>query len=101
MSLPQFQNDDEVFGKMQNQWATYLDPLLANPANKSLLLKNVNLTACANSVNHLLARKLQGWKIVRQRAAAQVYDTQDSNPIPQLTLTLIASAPVVVDLEVF
>ncbi len=86
---------------LQNKWATILNPIIANPTNSTLILKNVNLVAGTNVINHLLGQKLQGWSIVRQRAAASIYDLQDNNQSPQLTLVLSASAPVVVDLEVF
>lgn len=85
----------------QDRWATFLNPVIDNVANQSILLQNVSLVAGNNVINHKLGRKLQGWKTVRVRAAATIYDTQDSNQTPQLTLNLFSSAPVVVDLEVF
>lgn len=84
-----------------DRWASQLDPMLANPSNNASILKSVSLAAGSNTVNHLLGRPLQGWRIVRQRALASVYDTQDSNPTPALTLSLVSSAAVTVDLEVF
>lgn len=101
-TLPQFQSDDRVFQMFQSQWASNINPVINNPTNQGILLKNVSLTAAGpNMVNHLLGRKLIGWKIVRQRAAASVYDTQDANPSPELTLSLVTSANVSVDLEVY
>jgi len=44
---------------------------------------------------------LTGWNPTRIRASATIFDTQDSNQTPQLTLNLVASANVVVDLLVF
>lgn len=87
--------------QMQVNWAQQLDPIIANPTVNNLVLQNVSLIAGTNVINHLLGRKLQGWKPTRVRAAASIYDNQDSNQTPQLTLILIASAPVVVDIEVF
>lgn len=87
--------------KMQTAWASQIDPIIANPLNKGIILKQVSLTAGSNTVNTLLGRALTGWSIVRQRAASSIYDTQDTNPTPSLTLQLVASAPVVVDIEVF
>lgn len=101
MSLAQFQSDDQIFQLMQNSWATQLNPLLANPALKSIILKNVLLVTGSNTINHKLGRKLQGWKIVRQRAAASLYDDQDANQQPALTLILVANTPVSVDIECF
>mgnify|MGYP001481484389 CR=1 FL=1 len=86
---------------LQTSWAAQLDPLLINPLNKISVLQGVQLSSGLNQVNHLLGRKLQGWFIVRQRSAATFFDSQDSNPQPQLTLALNASASVSVDLGVF
>ncbi len=101
MALPQFQTDDKDFQLMQNSWASQLNPVLANPTTKSSILKNVQLIAGTNTINHLLSRKLQGWKLVRKRAAAEIYDEQDANQSPQLTLILVSNAQVSVDIEVF
>lgn len=86
---------------MQNNWAKLIEPFLSNPPNQCSVLKSVSLLTGTNTINHKLGRKLQGWKVVRQRAAASLYDNQDSNQKPELTLILIASANVTVDLEVF
>lgn len=98
--LPKFKGGTE-FQLMQTAWAEQLDPLIRRPPNNSSILKNVALVTGANVINHGLGRPLQGWTIIRQRAGATVYDTQDSNTMPALTLQLVASAPVTVDLEVF
>lgn len=87
--------------RMQVAWAQQLDPIIINPIINNLILKNVSLIAGTNVINHLLGRNLQGWNPTRVRAAATIYDLQDSNQTPQLTLVLVASAPVVVDLSVF
>lgn len=100
-TLTQFQDDDRTFQLMQNSWAAILNPIINNPANQSVILKNVVLVTGDNTINHLLGRKLQGWKVIRQRASATLYDKQDANQMPALTLVLNASANVTVDLEVF
>lgn len=99
--LPQFQGGDTSFQMMQNTWGSILGTLLARPANNSNILQSIHLTTGSNTVNHKLGQKLQGWTIVRQRAAASIYDTQDSNQTPALTLTLVSDADVTVDIEVF
>lgn len=86
---------------MQTQWAQQLNPIIANPTVNNLILKNVSLTTGTNVINHKLGRNLQGWKPTRIRASATFYDQQDTNQTPQLTLVLISSADVIVDLEVF
>lgn len=86
---------------MQTKWAQILNVLLRNPSLNCSILAKVPLAEGSNTINHLLGRRLTGWRIVRQRAAAEIYDTQDSNPNPTQTLLLTASAAAVVDLEVF
>lgn len=97
MSLPQ----NLSLNQMANTWATQLDPIIANPMTNPTILKSIKLATGTNSINHLLSRNLQGWTISRIRASATIYDTQDTNPMPSLTLQLVASAPVVVDLVVW
>ena len=101
MALAIYKSADQNQMLMQNNWSRQLNPLLANPANQSLILKEVSLLSGSNVINHRLGQKLQGWKIVRQRAAASIYDNQDANQSPQLTLVLVSDNPVLVDIEVF
>jgi hypothetical protein len=86
---------------MQNKWATAIEPTLNAVTSKPILLKSVSLKSGSNSVNHTLGKQLVGWFIVRQRAAASIYDNQDSNQHQTLTLILVSSASAVVDLLVF
>lgn len=86
---------------MQTKWASILDPLLANPLNGISILKNITLASGINVINHKLQQPLQGWFIVRRRAACNLYDTQDSNQTPQLTLQLVSDAAASVDIGVF
>lgn len=99
--LPYFQTGNKDLTLLQNTWSAILNPVVQAEIVNSNILKSVSLVSGSNSVNHLLGRKLQGWHIVRQRAAATFYDTQDSNTMPDLTLLLTASGNVVVDILVF
>jgi hypothetical protein len=63
--LPYIQTDDDGMNQVQSTWATILNPLLSQPMAQTVLLKNVKLVAGTNSVNHTLARRLQGWQVVR------------------------------------
>lgn len=101
MVLPIFISDSQPMTLMQTRWAQQLEPLIQNPSLKTNILKNVSLVTGSNTVDHMLGRKLQGWRIVRLRANETVFDTQDSNPRTELTLLLTASGPVTIDLEVF
>lgn len=100
-ALPIYHTTSKEISMLQTNWAKQLNPVLDLPLNSGQVLQNISLLAGNNVINHLLGRKLQGWFFVRQRAAATVYDTQDNNQTPALTLTLNASAPVSVDIFVF
>jgi hypothetical protein len=101
MALPIFQTGSKDLSQMQTTWAQKLNPVIDSPISQGLLLKSVSLSSGANTINHTLGRKLQGWIVVRIRSGASIYDTQDSNSMPELTLTLVSSANAVVDLFVF
>jgi len=91
-----------TFAQLQTKWASILNVLLGNPVLASSQLSNIALTTGSNVVNHKLGRKLQGWQVARYHGSwAQIYDTQDSNSMPDLTLTLNASTGVIVDLVVW
>jgi hypothetical protein len=83
---------------MQTKWKAELDPLLANPANSILLLKNVPLVVGANVINHRLNALPNGWFIADINAAATVYR---SAPLTDLTITLTSSAVATITLGVF
>ena len=99
--LPYFQTSNKDLSLLQTGWSSQLNPLLAQPIANGQVLKDVSLTIGSNTINHKLGRKLQGWWIVRQRASGSVYDTQDVNTSPQLTLLLTSTANMVVDILVF
>lgn len=99
-SLQKFQSSIKELMLLQTAWISKLNPLLGNPANNSSILKDIKLVTGTNVVNHLLGAPLQGWSVVRRNGPATIYDTQATNPTPELTLVLVASAPVTVTLEV-
>ena len=101
MSLPIYLTQNKDLGLMQTGWAQQLNPVIQNPLTQGILLKNVPLVSGANVINHLLGRKLQGWIVTRIQGAFTLYDTQSSNPMPELTLQLVSSAASQVDLYVF
>jgi len=101
MKLPIFKDDNKNLMLLQNLWSALINPFLSAPELNTTFLQNIALVSGANSVNHKLGRKLQGWYVVRLRGAATIYDTQDKNNNPELTLSLVSSASVTVDLVVF
>jgi hypothetical protein len=98
--LVRVQTDNRELNQIQEQLHKTVNGLLDHPEVHSLVIKNVQLQAGANDISHNLGRELQGWRIVRQRAAGTVHDNQDSNPNPSKTLTLNASHAMSVDLIV-
>lgn len=91
-----------VINTLQNNIENSFNPIVSNIQNDSTILQNIQLLAGQNNiVNHTLNRNLMGYNIIRLRANSIVWDTQDSNPSPNLTLWLSCSANVIVDLEVF
>jgi hypothetical protein len=101
MALPIFKDDNKNLMLVQTNWSTQLDPVINQPLSSGVLLKNIQLKMGSNQINHLLQKRLTGWFIVRQRGAASVYDTQDTNMFQDLTLLLTSTAAVSVDLMVF
>lgn len=85
----------------QDQWSAILNPIIKNPMNQMSILKSISLVTGTNVINHKLGRPLQGWIPTRVRAAATFYDQQDTNETPDLTLILVSSGNVVIDLSVF
>lgn len=83
------------------KWAASLNPLLANPVVGGNLLSGVIVKAGANVINHGLGVALQGYLVVGNNASATFWDTQATNPRPELTLQLQASAPATITLYVF
>lgn len=86
---------------MQNRWASILNPVIDSPLINGQLLTDIPLAVGSNSISHRLGRRLKGWIVVGIDGVAQIYDTQASNQMPQLTLTLTSDASVTVALWVF
>jgi hypothetical protein len=99
--LQRIQTGDRVLNMIQDNVSNILDPYSSKEILQGQILTNIVLVSGSNRVAHKLGRKLLGWFIVRQRASASIYDTQDSNPDPILFLTLTSSANVTVDIYVF
>lgn len=100
-TLPVFQTDNKQLMLLQTSWKTILSPGLANPIMQGTLLRNISLINGQNTINHLLDRPLLGWFVTRQNALANIYDAQNGNSMPNLTLVLVSDAAVTIDLYVF
>lgn len=100
MILPLFKLADQATSLLQSKWKSILDPLLSNPSNQASILPSVSLINGTTVINHLLGRKLIGWKVIGITAAATIYDKQATNQTPDKTLVLVSNAACVVNLEV-
>jgi len=101
MQLPKFGTADKSFALLQTQWAQFLNPIISLQMLQQNTLTKVKLINGTTNINHLLGRPLIGWILTRVRASATIYDTQDANTTPSLTLQLVSNAAVTVDLVVF
>lgn len=95
------QTENREVNQLQNNIGLAVDPVLQNKIVDGSLVQNVVLATGSNVVNHLLGRNLIGWIITRRNGVATVYDTQSTNPIPNKTLLLTASAGLTVDIYCF
>ena len=94
--------EDEVLSRMQDNVEQAISQLPTTDVIQGRLVKNVALLSASTvKVSHKLGRPVIGWIVVRQRASAIIWDSQDSNANPSLTLDLNCSANVIVDLWVF
>lgn len=96
--LPLVKSSDTTLSLLQTKWKAALDPVLKNIFINGVLLKNIPLVNGATPVNHMLGQLQQGWFIVDQNAAAQIYR---SKPFNSSTLILTSNAVVTVSLWVF
>lgn len=98
MALPIFQTPDRNLSMLQTQWASQLNPVLANPTTNLSILKDIVLKAGTNVINHKLGQKMQGWFLTDIQGPAVIYRNAELN---NLTLSLSCSAPVTVSIGVF
>lgn len=99
-------DQDDVNGRtlnlLQDNVAQAFGQLLGKDPLDVTLLTNVVLGAGQNVVAHKLGRRLLGWLVVRTHGGyPQIYDVQDTNPSPNLTLLLQSATKITVDLLVF
>lgn len=100
-SVALVQTLDRNINQLQQNIVPRLNRIQAAPVLNANYLQEVDLVVGSNTINHLLGRPLAGWVIIRKRAAAEIYDTQDSNTEKNTTLHLTSNAVVTVDLMVF
>ncbi len=95
------QSADRILNMIQDNISEAVNPITTQPILNGNILTNVSLAIGDNTIQHQLGRRLVGWYLVRVRGSVLVYDNQDANLTPDVTLLLVASAARVVDIAVF
>jgi hypothetical protein len=89
------------FNKLVDNLTTTLQTFSNKPQITNTVIKTkVSLKSGNNLIQTGLNTPLTGWYIIRQRGAATIYDTQDTNNNDNY-LALNSSAAVVIDLILF
>lgn len=97
-SLAKIRGLEYNVNKLQDNVANVLEPLLTNPINFGIILKDIVLDGVnSKTVDHLLARQPQGWIVIDQNSAAVPYRTLWNSK----TITFEASAPVTFSIYIF
>lgn len=99
--IPYQQTTDRQLNQFQTALAGALRPITSLPTSQSSILTQVTITSGTNTISHGLGRILSGWYPVRVRSQATLWDSQDGNTTPSLTLILNSTANTVIDLVVF
>lgn len=102
MRIQLVQTDDKDVNQLQRNVAKVLEPVASNPLVNGIILPSVALAFGDNDVPHKLGRTLQGWFIVRRHGNYRdIFDRQDTNTTPAMTLILNSSGTTTVDIYVF
>ena len=100
-SLQIITSTDRIINQIQQNIKTTISFLLNDVFNYANNIQNIQLQPGLNSINHKLNRKLTGYIITRQKQPANIYDKQDTNPSPELTLHLQSDSATTIDIRVF
>ena len=94
--------EDQDINKLQAYLEETFEQILKSEIIDGVLLKGIQLdNSKTNSVSHKLDRNILGWLVIRRRAKAQIWDTQDLNTFKSKTLDLQTDTNVNVDLWIF
>lgn len=100
--LKQIRGSDAELSRLQGNLDTWAESVKKAGLNDGVLLTAVSLsTGGTNAIEHKLGRAPRGYIVVRQRANASIWDSQDTNIFKTKSLALECSANVIVDLWVF
>ena len=84
--------------KLQDNISAVLEPVLTNPINFGIIVRDIVLPGSADvSINHLLARQPQGWFVIDTNASDFPYRVKwDAK-----TITFNSAGPVTVSIYIF
>ncbi len=90
-----------VINQLQSNIENAVSPLVSASQNDSTILSGIVLVAGqVNRINHTLNKPLTKWIAIRVKGECRLWDSQDANSEPHLTLFLHTDTDVSVDLEV-
>lgn len=95
------ENLSRIINQLQSNIEESILSILNKSQNDNFILTNIQLTTGLNIINHKLGKVLNGWNITRLRSNAIIWDIQDTNTQPNLTLLLMSNSNCVIDLKVF
>lgn len=99
MALPYLQSQDPVLNRLQTQWQSQINPVLANPILSGHQISNVVIASgSVNIISHLLDRQMQGWFLVDINTPAKIARVA---PFNSKTLTLSSDAAVTASIWVY
>lgn len=98
MQLPLSNTKDTDLSLLTTKWKAILDPVIKNPLNGVLILKNIVLINGETKIPHLLSQMQQGWFVTDSNAAATIYR---SKPLNSDFLYLTSNVAVTISLGVF
>jgi hypothetical protein len=100
-SLKRQGSDNEEIVKLQDYIDEALGPILSNPLLNGVLLRNLNVQTGNNLIAHKLDRKPLGFFVIRKRANINVWDSQDTEKLPNRFFSLESSGNGSIDIIIF
>ncbi len=99
-ALSKVRTENQALNRVQDNMSAVTDFIQLSPLVGPLSLVEAEIEVTPTSVAHKLGRPIRGYIVVRQDAAANVYEPE-ANSSPTLFVTLQATAPVTVSIIFF
>jgi hypothetical protein len=92
---------DRITTQLQTNIEQAVAEVIRNPLIDGRIITGVSLTSTVTQLEHKLNRKIRGYLVLGNSAAALVYDNLSTEPKPELYLPILSTVPTVVNLWVF